>query len=116
MHRFCILTLKNTIANYFSVNKRIFLQGLRKHQQSIHGAPGSKEYNCPDCQLVSTNLGNVLRHNLIVHKTLRRFICSICLAQYSQNQELKSHLNAKHRVIIDSINSQEKKSISEVCV
>ncbi|XP_075238215.1 uncharacterized protein LOC142334237 isoform X2 [Lycorma delicatula] len=92
------------------------MMGLRKHQQSIHGAPGLKQFKCPECKLISTNLGNVVRHYLVVHRTLRRFICSVCLAQYSQNQELKTHVSAKHNVTIDNINSREKKSICEIYV
>lgn len=92
------------------------MMGLRKHQQSCHGAPGSKQYNCPDCKFISTTLGNVVRHYLAIHRSLRRFICSICLTQYSQNQELKIHLRKKHSISMDSINSQEKKSIGEVYV
>ncbi|XP_063243081.1 zinc finger protein 431-like isoform X2 [Bacillus rossius redtenbacheri] len=89
---------------------------LKKHDRSVHGAPGSVTYSCGECGAAFRARGNLLRHYLTVHRALRRFVCGLCGWRHGQNQDLRRHLQQRHRVEGPSILGADKKPLSEIYV
>ena len=67
-------------------------QHLRKHIANVH--EGKKpQFQCSMCPKIVISLK---RHVELVHEKIKRYVCTICKAQFGQSHNLKAHVSGVH--------------------